>query len=498
MLCSISVGGIVGIAIAAAFALCIIVLAIRASVRSVKQIDCTPVNIDDVDKDGASKRLQQALRFQTMSMVEAYKDNSQPFLDFHKWMLENYPCIAGAAELTVIANYSLVFCIKGTDSSLKPACFLSHQDVVPADPKGWSYPPFEGILADDGYIYGRGALDMKNHLISVLESVEYWLKKGKRFTRTVYLCFGHDEEPSQSLEGAPNIVKHFEKLGINFEFVVDEGGSLIDGKQLFASGLIAAIGATEKGAGDLEITVKKEGGHASRPSYPSANGILGEVVRKIETHQMPTRMTPLLQRTFITLASATNPALKFFLGNVDIFSPLLRLILAKANPVTNALIRTTFATTMIWGSDARNTIPGEVKLNVNFRLLSGDTIDDVLKHLNKILRKWIKKGEVEIKVLNYTDASPESPCDNETFDILAKSIREVFPDTTVLPYIFLGGTDSHCYAPVCDKIYRFGPIVVGFEDEHRFHGIDERISPESLENMIKFFVTYIQNSCGIE
>ena len=213
---------------------------------------------------------------------------------------------------------------------------------------------------------------------------------------------------------------------------------------------------------------------------------------------MPTRLTPLLKSTFLNLAPSTNPVFRFFLGNVDVFSPLLRLILSVANPVTNALIRTTMATTRIWGSDARNTIAGEVTMNVNVRLLSGDTMDDAIKHLNKILKKWIKKGIVELRVVSNNPASPESPCDNETFDVLAKSIRETFEDTTVIPYVFLGGTDSFYYPPVCDKIYRFGPVLIGLEDEHRFHGIDERISPEKLGKMVEFFATLIKNSCGIE
>jgi len=498
MISSISVGSIIGIAIAAAFVLCVLILCIRANVKVKKQEQRQVIAFDDLDEKGSVKHLQEAIRFKTITMANEYKDNSQPFLDMRKWMLESYPYLVKGSELTVINGYSLVFCVKGSDPSLKPACFLSHQDVVPADPKGWSCDPFSGELASDGYVYGRGALDMKNHLISVLEGIEYWLRKGKRFKRTLYICFGHDEEVIDSEEGAPKIVEYFKEKGITFEYVLDEGGSIIDGKQLFAKGFVAAVGATEKGAADIEVTVKKEGGHSSRPQYPSANGIMGKVMNKIETHQMPTRLTPLLKSTFTTLASSTNPVFKFFLGNVDVFSPLLRFILAKANPVTNALIRTTMATTRLWGSDARNTIANEVTVNVNVRLLSGDTIEDVLKHLNKILKKWIKKGEIEIKVNSCFSASPESSCDNETFDVLAQSIKETFENTTVLPYVFLGGTDSKYYTQVCDKVYRFGPILVGLEDEHRFHGIDERISPEKLNKMVQFMATYIKNSCIID
>ena len=495
MLCSIPIGGIIGIAVAALALLCVIVLAIRANVRSVKQPQEELVSVADLNEENAPKHLQEAVRFPTVSMIDEYAGKDKPFLEMRKWLLETYPNVAKQAELTIIAGYSLVFRLEGSDPSLLPACFLSHQDVVPADPTGWDHPPFSGVLAEDGYIYGRGTMDMKYHLISVLEGVEYWLKKGKRFKRTVYLCFGHDEEPTQSQEGAPNIVRYFQEKGVRFEYVLDEGGSIIEGKQLFAKGVIAAVGATEKAAGDLEIIVTKEGGHSSRPSYPSANGILANVIRKIEKHQMPSRMTPLLKSTFVSLSSATNPLLKFFLANSDVFSPLLRWILGIANPVTNALIRTTLATTVIKGSDARNTIPGVVTLNVNYRLLCGDTTQDVVDHLKKVLRKEFKRKQVTIKTLQCVDQCPESPCDNETFETLAKSIRKTFPDTTVIPYVFLGGTDSSFYTPVCDKVYRFGPMMVGIEDEHRFHGLNERITPAAVNQSVKFIITYLQDSC---
>lgn len=494
-LSAIGIGGYIGIAVGGIVLILLLSLIIRAASKAVSQPTMEPIDYPELDKKVIGEHLSEALRFETISMVDAYKGKDEPFLAFREWMLKTYPHVAKEAELTVIAGYSLVFCLKGSDPDLLPCAFLSHQDVVPAPAKGWDYPPFSGAMGEDGYIYGRGALDMKDHLVAVLEGAEYWLSRGKHFERTTYLCFGHDEEPGQSLDGAPNIVRYFQQQGVKLEFVLDEGGSIIEGKQLFAKGYVAAIGATEKGMGDLEIVVHQEGGHSSRPMYPSANGILADVIRRIEKHPMRARMTPLLKQTFVTLSGATNPLFKFVLANADVFAPLLKVVLSKASPVTNALVRTTLATTVLWGSDARNTIANEVKVNVNFRTLSGETSADVVKHLNKILKKYIKTGQVRIDLLAHSEPSPESRCDGEVFDTLTKSIRQTFEETTVIPYVFLGATDSRFYAPICDRIYRFGPVVMGWDDESRFHGINERIHPDKLARAVRFFVTYMNNAC---
>ena len=495
LLASISVGGIVGIAVAACVVVFFSALIIRTSTYKKDKRDIPLVLAEDVDEAAASKHLQEAIRFATVSMVDEYVDNSAPFLAFRQWMFDTYPRFTGAAELTVIADYSLIFHLKGTDPTLKGACFLSHMDVVPAPLDGWTHDPFGGELAEDGYIYGRGALDMKCHLVTLLEALEYHMAKGTVFKRDIYVCFGHDEEPGQSFNGAPNISKYLKEKGVEMEFVLDEGGTAIEGKTLFAEGLVAMVGAAEKGNGDLEIVVHGQGGHASSPRFPSANGRLATVIKKIERRYMPSHITPLTRKTFLALAPYTNPLFKFFMVNSDVFSPLFRFILGKAASVTNALIRTTLAPTMLWGPDARNVLPREVKLNINYRTLTGDTSADVKAHLEKLLRPYIKKGIVSIDMLGFSDPSAVADVESDAYNTLAYSIRQTFPDVAVVPYTMVGATDSRFYYPLTQNVYRFGPFVWGFDDESRVHGLDERIRPEQLGRAVRFFVNFIANSC---
>lgn len=353
------IGAIAGGCIAALIVLFFLVLVLRTLANRPEKAPGKASDLPQIDKDAAVRHLREAVRIPTVSMVEDYADNVQPFIDYRNWLEKTYPLLHAAAERTIIEGYSLIFKIKGTDSSLKGGCYLSHIDVVPAPADGWEHPPFEGVLTDDGYIYGRGSQDMKSHMIALLEAVEYHLAHGRKFARDLYLCFGHDEEPGNSTSGAANIVRHLKAQGVEMEFVIDEGGTVLDGKLLGIPHTVALVGACEKGNGDLELVVRKSGGHASNPKPPTAVGLLSEVVAKVESHPMKTRWTPMTKETFKALSPYCKGAFKFVLTNRDVFAPLLKFVFTKVAPMTNALVRTTFAPTMLWGSDARNVIPKE-------------------------------------------------------------------------------------------------------------------------------------------
>lgn len=493
---ALSTGAIVGIAIAAVVVLFFLILIIRSIASRPKMEKVEKITYSDVKKDEATKHLQEAVRIKTVSMVDEYIDNKEPFIEYREWILKSYPEIAKQAELTIIKDYSLIFHIKGANSSLKPGCFLSHIDVVPAPKDGWEHDPFSGDLTEDGYIYGRGSQDMKGHMIALLEAVEYHLEHGKTFERDVYLCFGHDEEPPQSNVGASSVCAYLKEKGIQMEFVIDEGGTVLDGALLGIPYTVALIGAAEKGNGDFEIVVKKSGGHASNPNPPTADGILAECIRLIEKKKGKAVWTGLTKEMFKTLAPYANPLFKFFFVNRDVFSPLLKFVLSVAAPMTNALIRTTYAPTMLWGSSARNTIPMEAKVNVNYRMITGETMEDAKAFLEKILHKYVKKGWVEVRPCQYSNPSVEADVHCEAYNNINKSIQQTFDNIVVAPYPFIAASDARWYNPLTDQVFRFGPFINSLDDQARIHGINERQHVDSLAKAVEFFITCLENTCG--
>ena len=265
-----TIGAVVGGVIAGLIVLFFAVLIIRTVLNRPKVAPGKAQDLAPIDKAAAVQHLREAIRIPTVSMTEDYVDNIQPFIDYRDWLEKTYPLLNAAAEREIIAGYSIIYHLKGTDPSLKGGCYLSHIDVVPAPKDGWEYDPFEGVLTDDGYIYGRGAQDMKSHMIALLEAVEYHLAHGKKFARDLYLCFGHDEEPGNSTVGASSIVKHLKDKGVEMEFVIDEGGTVLDGKLLGIPHTVALIGACEKGNGDLELVVKARARRATATSNSSS------------------------------------------------------------------------------------------------------------------------------------------------------------------------------------------------------------------------------------
>jgi carboxypeptidase PM20D1 len=156
----------------------------------------------------------------------------------------------------------------------------------------------------------------------------------------------------------------------------------------------------------------------------------------------------------------------------------------------NASMRTTTALTIIYGGVEDNTIPAEAKAIVNFRLLPGDTIAEVLWHAKKV----IKDERVHIKPVEdkFDEALPVSPVKGPAYDSLSLVIRQVFDNPPVTPYVMLGGTDCQHFIPVRDNIYRFTSLVMDESYRGLEHGVDERIPIEGIANMVKFYAQLMQ------
>jgi carboxypeptidase PM20D1 len=176
-------------------------------------------------------------------------------------------------------------------------------------------------------------------------------------------------------------------------------------------------------------------------------------------------------------------------ANVWLFGPLLKRWLVP-NPEMNASMRTTTALTIINGGVEDNTIPAEAKAIINFRLLPGDTIADVLWHIKKTIKdERVKFKPVEGK---FNEALPTSPVNGQAYASLKHAIRQIFDNPPVAPYVMLGGTDCMHFVPVCDNIYRFTSLVMDESFRGLEHGIDERIPIEGMARMVKFYGQLMQ------
>lgn len=185
-------------------------------------------NYPDLDGEGAAARLSAAIRCKTINYFDHSRTDYTEFDKLHAHIKASYPNIMRVGTFERIGHHAVLITIPGSDASLRPCLYMSHQDVVPVvegTEQDWTHPAFSGDIAD-GYIWGRGTLDIKEQVFGVLEAAEYLLARGKSFARTAYLAFGDDEETINL--GALAIAEHLKAQGVTLEFVLDEGGCKIE------------------------------------------------------------------------------------------------------------------------------------------------------------------------------------------------------------------------------------------------------------------------------
>jgi carboxypeptidase PM20D1 len=366
---------------------------------------------------------------------------------------------------------------------------------VPADTgedSGWRYPPFSGEIAE-GYVWGRGTLDIKSGVVGVLEAVEYLLKQGFQPERTVYLGFGHDEEVGGA-NGAAAIAALLQSRGVQLGSLLDEGGNVMLGFLPGVEAPVGVVGISEKGYLSLRLTVEVEGGHSSMPEQETAVGILSRAVARLEADKMPSHL-----EVFEFLMSYLGSALPFFqrmlFANTWLFGWLLKRQLAKSN-VMNASIRTTTAPTIFHAGVKDNVLPSRAEAVVNFRILPGDDLKSVYEMvMERIGDERVKVGPFEGETLEGESGwnpSPVADTESAYFVQTSRLIREVFTGSMTAPYLVLGGTDARHYAPVTMNAFRFTPIQIDKEDLKGVHGVNERLSFENCSKMVGFYIAYIQ------
>jgi len=439
-----------------------------------------------VDEQQVAEHLAASVRCKTVPLDETGTPDPPAFQQLHQMLAETYPLVHQKLRREVVNGYSLVYIWQGSRSDLEPVMLMAHQDVVSADPTEWTHPPFEGKIVD-GFIWGRGTLDIKNQLIGIMEAAETLLKQGFRPERTILFGLGHDEETG-GVNGCKVVGQMLKERRIHLAGIVDEGGGIMAGLAAGVRGQIALVGVSEKGYLTVEFTVHSQPGHSSTPPPQTAIGILSRALTRLESHPMPTHLRR-LRPLYSGIGKAAPLYIQVAFSNVWLFGPLLKRWLVP-KPEMNASMRTTTALTIINGGVEDNTIPAEVKAIVNFRLLPGDTIADVLWHAKKVIKdERVKFKPVEGK---FNEALPTSSQKCQEYKSLQNVISQVFDNPPVAPFVMLGGTDCQHFVPVCDNIYRFTSVVMDESFMGLEHGIDERIPVESMARMVKFYAQLMQ------
>ena len=248
-----------------------------------------------------------------------------------------------------------------------------------------------------------------------------------------------------------------------------------------------------KGILNLQLTATATPGHSSMPpaeAGQTAIGMLSVALARLEDKQMPLAVRGLSRDMFEALAPEMSGVNRVFLSNLWLFKPLVERQLSKG-AATNASLRTTTALTVVSAGNVENVLPGRANATVNFRLLPGDTSDQVVEHVVKVV------GNPAIRIDKspvLAEASKLASTEARGYQLINKTLRQLHPDVVVAPGLMLGGTDSRYFDGVAENIYKFSPVRAKPEDLKRFHGTNERISTANYVELIQFYHQLLGNA----
>jgi acetylornithine deacetylase/succinyl-diaminopimelate desuccinylase-like protein len=374
--------------------------------------------------------------------------------------------------------------LKGTGAK-RPLVLLNHIDVVPATDSAWQVSPWAGETRD-GYVWGRGALDMKGQGIVEAMTLIALKRRGVPLARDLILIANADEETGSA--GADWFARDKVDLIRDAEYLLNEGGS----NQLDDTGRpeYYGIGVTEKIPYWVRLTARGAPGHGSVPRSDNSAARLSRALGRIAAYESPLLVTPAAARFFKDLSSRErDPRRRRWLADA---AAAVRTREGRAffasNPYYNALLRTTISITVLHGSDKTNVIPPEATAELDVRMLPGVTPAAFLRELRGV----IADSAIAITPLRPDRAATTSPLGGELMGAVREAVDSLDPGALVTTTMLTGFTDSWYYRNLGIGAYGVEPFRTTVADDRSVHGNDERVSLENLRFGVEFYYRIVE------
>jgi acetylornithine deacetylase/succinyl-diaminopimelate desuccinylase-like protein len=366
------------------------------------------------------------------------------------------------------------------DGSLGGIVLHHHIDVVYADRRYWTVDPFGGVIRD-GYLYGRGAIDMKSTGILQLGAV-LALKRARVPLKRDLILLGTADEEAGSAYGARFIAaQHRPWLG-GAEYALSELAA-IEHNPGYRQPL-GVIVISEKTGLPVRLTARSEPGHGSMPWPDTAPHRLVRALDRLLAAERPLRVLPEVQEYFRGLADALPAAEAAGYDDVErsLRDPAFRGRFL-ANRYHAAMVRTTFAVNMLRGSEKLNVIPPEAVADIDCRMLAGDEPREILDWVRGV----IADERIEVTSVRDPKIPNLSPPDTELYKALADTMRSRAPGTVIAPAVLVAFTDSWVFRGLGMHAYGWSPFVLDDAEAQRIHGNDERLSLENIRSGVRAY-----------
>ncbi len=375
------------------------------------------------------------------------------------------------------------------DGSKRPIVLLNHTDVVPYDKGFWSVDAFSGAIRD-GFIYGRGAMDMKSLGIAQFVTLLTFKRAKIPLKRDLIFLATADEEAG-GLQGAGWFAKNHPELIAGAEFLFNEGGNNV----VDPNGRVMAIGVgpSEKAPAWLRLTATGEAGHGSTPRPDSSVNRLLRALNRLLDYTPQIQLTPVVEHAFRSVAQLLPPqqAAKYANLREAIKDPeFLRQL--ENDPFGRSIIRNTISVTMLQGSNKINVIPPAAYAEIDTRLVPGEKLDRWIAELRGV----IKDDTIRIEPIMSFEANA-SPTDSDLVKAVTAVSRQRFPESIIIHPVLAGFTDSHFFRDLGVMSYGFSPFVAPPRElGGGYHGNDERIGRKAFVEGVRFFFEVVERLAG--
>jgi acetylornithine deacetylase/succinyl-diaminopimelate desuccinylase-like protein len=369
------------------------------------------------------------------------------------------------------ARPNLISRIKGNGNA-PPLMLYGHVDVVSTAGQVWQYPPFEGRIVD-GFLWGRGALDMKGAVVMMLCALLRAKYENVYLAGDVVLCIMSDEEAGGNL-GTGFLVEHHADYFKGIRYAISEFGGFsfyLKGKKFFP------IEVIQKQVCSIKATIRSRSGHGAFVMKDGAMAKLARMLNQLDKKYLPVHITPVVQTLVEQMASALPFPGRIVLRqlvNPSFTDRVLKLLGEKGRNFI-PMLRNTVNATIVRGGDKVNVLPSEIEVMLDGRLLPGFGPEDIIEEIKEVI-----DDDIELEVMRY-DPGPLDP-DMGLFDTLASVLRTLDPDGIPVPYLLSASSDARFFSKIGIQTYGFIPMQLpeSLDFARLIHAEDERIPVEAL------------------
>jgi acetylornithine deacetylase/succinyl-diaminopimelate desuccinylase-like protein len=388
----------------------------------------------------------------------------------------------------------------------KPILLAGHADVVGVEREKWSVEPFAGVVKD-GYIIGRGAIDVKGGLAVFAQAVLDIAARKIPLDRDIILLSEADEEGGLYNTGWL-AERHWDK--IDCEFSLNEGGWIVKDDNSSKVKYVS-ISTADKSGMNILIRAKGTSTHSSMPLADNAIFRLSRALAKLSAYDTKPKLNESTKKFFLTLGEVSEEPLKTHFKNLVLSTDPEKVKAAdkaiSQNTLLHSIMRNTIAPVFLNAGFRGNVIPGSADATINFRTIPGTTAGELIDELQTVINDpmvevleapmrlstapMTPEQEKAMAAMRRRPPIPESPTTSELYQALAKHAKQTYPEALVTPYLFQAGTDAYAWRSRGVPVYGIYPYPITAEDLTRMHGNDERVPIDSLVSGLKMITNLL-------